>query len=667
MTPELSANGGEAEAEDIAPSLARPLNEADRQVLFERNLKVLEQRSNQLYQRMKDHRPVSQLVELEDGQPTIRFRDFDMYPEGAYTHADKQIAALHMHSERFTHTYVSSANLDLHAGQAYKRVEDEFEASGFKGAPGPVRETSYFLLVLGIGLGAHIAPLLEITKSKVVILTESNPDFIYHSLFVADWGAIFDMLGEDPQIKFAVGDDPDVLASSLQAVFRMNNPTGMDGARIYRHYNNAIFHETERQLQRTLRTAVMGLGFFQDEINMIAQSYKNLEGGKARVIQKIQENPGLPAFIIGTGPSLEGLVDFIEANQHKAVLFACGTSIDVLMGRGITPDFWVMMERSYDIFPQAKETHELFDTSEVRFAGSTTIFPGVTDFFKEAILFFRPGLSSAPLFSQNRGQIVAMPDPLAANAGVAFACHVGFREMYFMGVDVGSKYQSHGHAKGSWYERHDAENIKDLSIPLPGNFGGTVWTTQELQWSKETIERLVAINGGRRFYNLGDGALIRGLVPLHPKAAKIKEPSKSKPELVQNLIDACPVYSVEDLEDSWEKAAVADRIFEYGEELKAAVNDNRNYDDFRYIYLINQIMQLGQVEEPIPMLMRGSVFGYVTAFECAVNRTADPEDRKAMGEIFRRNFCQMIDEMCERGSEIFLGLEEGGPWEEFVE
>jgi len=663
MSEQITERAGE----EPAGGFDGPRTAEERAAMFTKNMAIFEKYFAPLAARMKDHRPISKLVELEDGQPTIQFHGFDMYPEGAYTHAENQVANIARISERLVHGLISSNNLDLQAGAMYKRVEDEFTAAGFEMAGAPVRMESYFLIVFGIGLGVHLKPLLEIAKSKVVVLAESNEDFIYHSMFVTDWQELIEMLGVDPSLKFALGDNPDNMARSIQSIFRIHNPTGMDGARLYRHYNNSIFQEAERELRQTLRTAVMGQGFFQDEVNMIAQSYKNLEGGKARIAARMKDNPGIPAFIIGTGPSLEGLVDFIEENQDNAILFACGTSIDVLMGRGIRPDFWVMMERSYDIFPQAQETHELFDTSEVRFAGSTTIFPGVTDFFKESILFFRPGLSSAPLFSTDDDQIVNMPDPLAANAGAAFACHIGFREMYFMGVDCGSKYQSHGHAKGSWYERHDAENIKNLSIPLPGNLGGTVWTTQELQWSKETIERLIAYNGGKRFYNLGDGALIRGATPMHKKAIKLKAPKRGKPDLLQSIVETCPYYSQSDFDLAWEKAAVADRIYEYGDQLKAAVNDNRNFDDFEYVQQIIKCMNLGHVDEPIPMLLRGSVFGVMTAFECAVNRAKDAEERKAMGEIFRRNFCQMVDDICERGSEVFLGLEEGGPWEEFVE
>ena len=64
----------------------------------------------------------------------------------------------------------------------------------------------------------------------------------------------------------------------------------------------------------------MGLGFFTDEINMICQTYKNFQKGNARVIKRL-ESQSLPAFIIGSGPSITELLPFIEEHQEKAVIF----------------------------------------------------------------------------------------------------------------------------------------------------------------------------------------------------------------------------------------------------------------------------------------------------------------------------------------------------------
>lgn len=636
------------------------------ETLVERNLKAFRLTFPDVARALEAHRPMSRMVETENGEPNVVFQEVSVYPKGAITHAEEQLRQLDFHSTRFSLGEIYDEGLDFHARGLCVKLREKFEASGFGFAEGVVREESYFLIVFGAGLGLHLDELVEKTGCQSLILVESNLDFIYHSLRVYDWTPLIEKMDARGTIRLFLNSDPELLAKAVHAMFRAYNPTGLDGTRVFRHYQNSIFQETERELNRTLRTAVMGLGFFQDEVNMIGQTYKNLEGGKARMVHYLSESPGLPAFIVGTGPSLDGLIDFIEENQHRAIVFACGTSIDVLMGRGIKPDFWIMMERSFDVYEQAKETHELYDTSDIRFGGSTTIFPGVPDFFKEALFFFRPGLSPAPLFKTREDQLVAMPDPLAANAGMSMALHLGFRELYFMGVDVGSQYQSHGHAKGSWYERHDAENIKDLSIPLPGNFGGTVWTTPELQWSKESLERLGKVNRGRRFYNLGKGALIKGVTPLHPRAAKIAEPKKSKLELLEALVESCSVYGEDEFTDAWDKAAVIDRLQDFGDQLKRIIRESADKGDFEYVRATAKLLEGDKTDNSLKMLLRGTLFTVIIYYERYVNRATDENERKAMSEIFQEYYCELVDSMCSRACEVFMSLEEGEEWVEFV-
>lgn len=636
------------------------------ETLVERNLEAFRLSFPDLARALETHRPMSRLVETENGEPNVVFEQVSMYPSGAVTHADEQVRQMDLHSTRLMLGGINDDGLDFHARELCVKLRKKFETSGFSFSEDAARDESFFLIVFGVGLGLHLDALVEKTDCRTLILVESNLDFIYHSIRVYDWTQLIEKMDSRGSVRLFVDSNPDLLAKTVHAMFRAYNPTGLDGTRIYRHYQNSIFMEIERELGATLRTAVMGLGFFQDEVNMIGQTYKNLESGKARMVHYLSDAPGLPVFIIGTGPSLDGLLDFIEENQHRAILFACGTSIDVLMGRGIKPDFWIMMERSYDVYGQARETHELYDTSDIRFGGSTTIFPGVPDFFKEALFFFRPGLSPAPLFNTRHDQIVSMPDPLAANAGMSMALHLGFRELYFMGVDVGSQYQSHGHAKGSWYERHDAENIKNLSIPLPGNFGGTVWTTPELQWSKESLERLAKVNRGRRFYNLGKGALIKGVTPLHQRAAKIPDPQKSKTELLEALVESCSVYTEDEFVEAWDKAAIIDRLQDFGDQLKRIMRESDGKSEFEYIRATSDLLKPTKTDSPLPMVLRGTLFTTIIYFERFANRATDANERKVMSEIFQEYYCDLVDSLCARASEVFMSLEEGEEWVEFV-
>ena len=73
---------------------------------------------------------------------------------------------------------------------------------------------------------------------------------------------------------------------------------------------------------------------------------------------------------------------------------------------------------------------------------------------------------------------------------------------------------------------------------------------------------------GRQYFNLGDGALINGVTPLHPRAVSLAQPELSKKETVKALIEKCDKFTVQQFEEQWEIAAVIDRLPEFCETLK---------------------------------------------------------------------------------------------------
>ncbi len=308
-------------------------------------------------------------------------------------------------------------------------------------------------------------------------------------------------------------------------------------------------------------------------------------------------------MIVGNGPSLDNLLPTIRENADNAVIFACGSAITTLVENGITPDFWVMSERVREVLTMVEDAAQIFDTKTVTFIGSSTVFPGVTDYFDDYILFLRPGLSTAPIFKTRNDQILVIPDPVAANSGMSVALHFGFREFYLMGVDAGSKFRDRGHAKGGFYER-TKEYLTELPLSGPANFGGTIWTTSVLTWSRENLEKLMGPAKGRTFYNLSDGALIKYAQPLHHKAAKFHPPKQPKKEIVAKLTENCAIYTKEEFDEQWDKAAIIDRLPEYCEEIKSAIVDD-DMDDFLYAKKLAELLESAQTASGLAMCIRG--------------------------------------------------------------
>lgn len=635
------------------------------QELFDKNAETFLELMPHVHKRIKNHKPISKLIYLDNGEPTVDFNGTKVYENGAITEAKEQLEKYAIHADRLKIEGIGPNSLDPHASPAFSRMMQRFTDSGFKIAQIPMTDESYFLIMVGVGLAQHLDAVVERTKCRVLILIEPNIDLIHQSWYVYDWRPLIERMNERGAIEIEIGSSVTNLVANLNSMFRQYNPAGLDGATLFRHYHTSVTGEIERVFKAKVATALMGLGFFQDEVNMIGQTYKNLEHGKSRFVQAQPAQPGIPCMIVGNGPSLDDLLPTIRENADNAVIFACGSAITTLVENGITPDFWVMSERVREVLTMTEDLAEIFDTKKVTFIGSSTVFPGVTDYFDDYILFLRPGLSTAPIFKTRNDQVLIIPDPVAANSGLSAALHLGFREAYLMGVDVGSKFKDRGHAKGGFYERR-GDYLNELPLSGPGNFGGTVWTTSILTWSRENLEKLMGPATGRTFYNLSDGALIKYATPLHHKAAKFHPPKIPKKEIVEQLTKNCAIYTKEEFEEKWDKAAIIDRLPEYCEELKSTVVDD-DMKDFVYAKQLAHLLESSKTGSGMAMCVRGTLFSFLVAFEFLNNRFVDQDEREAAQKIFKEEFVVLVDTLSKRAIEMFLSLEDGEPWEGFVD
>lgn len=641
--------------------------------MFARNMAAFRRHASAVAKDLENHKPISKLVWLdaEDGEEpdvTVEFGGQSLYPKGARAESKAQLRDMAAHARRTSMSKTSAGQMDHHSDKAYTRMIERFEQSGITCKEEFAHEESYYVIVLGLGLGQYLDELIERTQCNVLVIVEPNRDLVYQSLFVVDWEAIFERLAERGAVEFILESDTTPSIGILQTVFRKHNPISLDGATIFLHLRTNFMNVVWKGFTEKLVTSIMGLGFFQDEINMIAQTYKNLEGGKTRLIAEDPVSPQVPAFIVANGPSLDKLMPFLKKNAENAVIFASGSVMKTLCENGLWADFWIMTERVWWVLPMVEEVQEQHGVGDTVFIGSSTMFPGVTDPFERFILFLRPGLSSTPLFKTQDDQVLKIPDPLAANSALSAALHLGFREFYFLGVDAGSQFQKRGHASGGFYAHPEREDgIPSLDMPVPGNFGGTVWTTPVLKWSKENLERLMVGKPGRRFYNLSDGALVEGATPMHPRAVKIAKIAKSKADLVSELHESCPVYPVETFEDRWDTVALIDEVPPFCRTMADIVKD-ADLSLNHYVHEIAQLLEPAKTTNPLAMLVRGTVFNMLMSFSWWNNRIADPEDRKVAQTIFKEEFEALTTHLAERAVDVFSGLENGEPWEEeFVE
>jgi len=672
---ENDLKGSGDEEQNCVPRIITSMDDA--KAFFEENLKVIQERWPSIGAQISVYAPMSELVFLDNEEPDILFKGTHLYKgEGAYSYTRQKIDEFWKTPRKLFTNLPDAQSIDPHGSAALKSTLDDIGDKVTFNEFGNLRDSqkAHYIMFMGLGLGVHLYEMLKTTRASVVVICEANTEFIFQSLYVCDWKAFFDLASEnDVELEFIQSSNTKEIAHTIGGSFRKHNPATIDGTLIFQMYPSSIYtNATYYFSKKVFPLSLMGLGFFLDELNMIAQSYKNLSKGNHRILRNLKEKTlmDVPAVIVGNGPSLDGHYKYLKAIQDRAVIISCGTAIDALLSEGIVPDFQIQLERDIGEFQLYKHTASKHDLSSICLVASTTIYPGIADLFGDTIFFFRPGLSSMPTFMVSEDEKLSNPDPSVTNGGISFALNAGFKEIYFFGTDVGTKDKSLHHSKNSlyhatdldlpWYMNADVNTaiVDSFNIEVPGNFGGTAVTNDILYWTKSNIEAVVRTDGvGCVFYNCSDGALIEGVSPLLPSRIRIPELAVNKEKLLSYFINMYPIYGKDTFDEVWRKADIFNRLEKMAEDLIATMDEYPELEDQRYSNLMMKHLKPASSSDGVSMVYRGTVFLYQIAVHYYLNRAQTDEMAVEVREAFRKNFIKLIHQLRDEAIAYFKDAE----------
>lgn len=633
--------------------------------LFEQNLDFFKEINPVLAERLASHEALSTLVFDDDGEPDVVFQGMKLYGKGAQKYSSQQLEAFWRSPGVIKLARESIIETDSEANKLLEGLVQFADDNAITFSEERTTRTAFHLIVFGVGLGHHLKPLLDDVQPRNFILVEPNFEFLYQSLYTFDWnGSIRPIIEDGGNVHIQVDSDPDVLITEVRRLYTQYGRANIDGLTVYRHYENPAFTAVEKFLATQGDKLFSGLGFFEDEINMIANTYNNLKGGREKVFYAHSDLQDFPIFVVGSGPSLDGSIDVIRANQEKAVIVSCGTALLPLLRAGITPDFHAELERSKYQMEIPKGVAEEFDLSQICLLGSTTLVPGVKQVFEKRIFYFRHLLSSFPAFSGELRNCLRYPSPTVGNTGLSFAQDIGFRLVYLFGMDMGFADPGAHHAVNSVYREQDGKHnfgTMPWDQVVPGNFGGEVKSTYVMQWARDTVEVSMSNCGlGRIFYNCSDGALIKGSVPLLPEFVDLPEPSESKKDCVQRIIDGFPGYTNADFDAHWQDGKVIQDVRDVGDRMIECIEKNPDLKTKKYISDLMKVARAIEFDDSATALMRGSIFLLLVIGEHYLDRVVEDDKKDGLVAYIRHEYVRLIDSMCDEVAVEFSSLEKTG-------
>ena len=402
-------------------------------------------------------------------------------------------------------------------------------------------------LMIGCGLGYHLARLYEQVEIENLVLVEPDPDLFYASMFAFDWCNLLEYLHEsDHRIHFIIGVALDQLFLDIEASYKKSGLFLSSSWFTYIHYINDETRKTWDEIKKHFDQIHEAIGYFDDHLFATSQGIELINNKHKFVLNKPlkKEYKDLPVFVIGAGPSLDHDIPFLRKYQDKAIIFACGTAIDSLYHAGIKPDFYVNLERTYNIgdstlgvIPDKKFLQDII------IVASDTCHRNTLKYFKNSAIFakndepFFPYLTSYYPELENI-QEIKLSNPVVGNAGLASAIYFGFENIYLFGIDNGKKIgssQMHSSFTTLYANRGVVDNAGPYQIEkvLPGNFGGQCESSYFFAMSGHNIGFLLQMeklnNDKLICHNCSDGIFMENTIPTHSEDL-VKEFS-SKPDI----------------------------------------------------------------------------------------------------------------------------------------
>jgi hypothetical protein len=491
--------------------------------------------------------------------------------------------------------------------------------------------SAFYLFVYGLGLGLQLEPLIRHYKPKVLVIVEESRDNFVHASSVIDWESIWRLSQElGTTIKLTIEKDPIRIHEGVKTHIMSSSLMGLDGLHVFNHgYSSALKQASALLMDPKSANLASFMGFITDEYNMMKNSFRNLRHGTKRLIGPAKEKCYYPVLIVGSGPSLEENMEWLRNNRDKFILISSGSSLAVLLKNGVRSDFHCNLERAQSILERHEELVQQGYADELKqiyAVMTTTIWPGVDQFFKDTVYFLRPALSPLGVFAENFDQVLFNEGPQVTNTAFAFARRLAAKEIYLLGVDLGTTNPDLPRAKDAW----KGIRPRQLTIPLRGNKGKTVFTDMALVQQKDTLEAQIRkLNDiGGHCYNLGTGVQIRGAKPAETTDIVKEQLTIDREKELAKMVEQFPVYTREKFLTNWTNEVVRESVARFINELILKLSQPGWTNDM--IYDLEAICSYAN--KPLraqyaPRLIRGSLLRIFLHSHGIIQRLIDKESQ----------------------------------------
>ncbi len=370
------------------------------------------------------------------------------------------------------------------------------------------------LRVYGLGLGYHLTQALKQYDVACLIINEPEFDLFYTSLFATPWHELLATFNANPNRHYLFNFNPLKTAIQNESNFL---------SQLHPYYANAkaslfgmpdrdfnAYITQENAFDNTICYHAAG-GCYEDQAKGLANAIHNINS-KKRIYNGKKSTINAPVFLIGSGPSFDASIAFIQKNQDKALIIACGSAISALIKHNITPDIHVVQERfvSKDFLLNYTDTTTYAQITCVKL---NVVDDDIDTLYRDTFVLQKANDPGSTLLNAQNYPHLYNTTPTVTNTGLVLCRLLNPETTYLFGLDYGSSEEFLlKHSKfTTTLEAHDYLD-KEKQMVIDGYHGKKVYSNEYFIASRDVAELEIKQAKQIQWINVGSGAIIQGSI-----------------------------------------------------------------------------------------------------------------------------------------------------------
>ncbi|ALS26097.1 SAM-dependent methyltransferase [Paenibacillus sp. 32O-W] len=393
----------------------------------------------------------------------------------------------------------------------YSQYDPIVEASKWMDQSEHQVEEHEHILIFGLGLGYHAEELARRYPHKKIYLYEPDPEVFKGYIEARDMRPL---LNQSNIAALAVGNEEHVIYNLVHIIAKhaVNGFSFLVTPAYQRYYHAQLsaFRETAEKTIRNYHSNFATFNYFQEEWpqNIIRNFPYAIRTPDIRELK--DQCSGIPALIVGSGPSLEADIEMIKSLQNRCMIIAAGTSVQALTHHGITPDLVVSVDGglvNYNAF-------EHIDLEQIPLLYSSVVHYKIVEKPRKSSLYVKIDLDTMAnyLFPEEENRPVFISTASVTGTAIQAANYLGCSPVLFTGQDLSYPNDSYYAAGVEHITKEIREKtVADATEEVINVSGGVNKSTKKMNHTRQDIEDLIRLTPGQTYINCSRyGAVIKG-------------------------------------------------------------------------------------------------------------------------------------------------------------